>query len=176
MSPFLVLYVVDPLERAGRTFVQQFAVLLLVSGSAGLLVTQNWVLALDSAGFAALVSLLTSVLTFKLSAQSVLVDLGLRVVKTFLQSFLGTLTATNVLSVAHADWKGALAVAVPVALTALVTGIAALGIPGTHGASLLPAGLVPAVETDYQPGAVTDPSVELDEAGNAVTGSDQVTV
>lgn len=168
MNPMVYKWAVDPLERAARTFVQQFTVLLVAGGTAGLLVTQNWLLALDSAGFAAIVSVLTSVLTFKVPALSAQFDLALRVAKTFLQSFLGTLTATNVLSVSHADWKGALAVAVPVALAALVTGVAALGVPGTHGASLLPAGLGVAVQTDYQPGLVTDPSVELDEAGRAV--------
>jgi hypothetical protein len=138
VNTWTVLYVVDPLERAGRTFAQQFTVLLLAAGSAGLLVSQNWLVALDSALFAAVVSVLTSVLTFKVPQLSVRYDLLLRVAKTFLQSFLGTLTASHVLSVSGADWKGALAVAVPVAVTAFLTGIAALGVPTTDGASLLP--------------------------------------
>lgn len=154
MSPFVINYILDPLERAGRTFLQQFAVVMLATGSAGLVVTQNWALAADSAGFAAVTSLLTSVLLFKVP-NSLLVRAG----KTFLQSFVGTLTAANVLSIAHADWKSALAVAVPTALTALLSG----AIP-----SIVPQGVVAAVETDYQPGEIIDPSVELDEAGNPV--------
>lgn len=138
---WVVVYVADPLERASRTFLQQFTVLLLATGSAGLMVHQSWLVALDSASFAAAVSLLTSVLTFKVPALPNWADLLLRVAKTFVQSFIGTLTAANVLSVSHADWRGALAVAVPVALSALLTGLAALAIPGTNGASLLPAGL-----------------------------------
>jgi hypothetical protein len=136
---WVVAYVVDPAERAARTFIQQFAVVMFPAGV--LAAGQHWMLALDSAGFAAIVSVLTSVLTFKVPSLPNWADLGLRVVKTFLQSFVGTLSATNVLSVSHADWKGALAVAVPVAFTALLTGISALAIPGTVGASLLPAGL-----------------------------------
>lgn len=144
----VMAYVVDPLERAGRTFVQQFVVVLMSAGTAGLLVHQNWGLAADAAAFAAIISILTSVITFKVPALSVPYDLGLRVVKTFVQSFLGTLAASQVDSAVHADWRGALAVAVPVALTALLTGLAALGIPGTAGASLLPAGSVPAIEDE----------------------------
>lgn len=150
LPSWAVLYVLDPAERAGRTFVQQFTVMLLATGSAGLLVHQHWLVALDSAGFAAAMSVLTSVLTFKVPALPAWADLGLRVVKTFVQSVVGTLTAANVLSVSHANWHGALAVAVPVALTALLTGLAALAVPGTSGASLLPAGIGTARPVDGQ--------------------------
>lgn len=155
-----VAYVVDPLERAGRTFAQQFTVLLLASGSAGLMVSQNWLVAVDSAGFAAVISVLTSVLTFKVPVLPDWADLGLRVAKTFLQSFVGTVTAANVLSVSHADWKGALGIAIPVAMTALLTGIAALAVPGTNGASLLPAGLGTAKNVEGQ--EEVDPALALD--------------
>jgi hypothetical protein len=161
MPNTVVTYVLDPAERAGRTFVQQFVVVLLAAGSTGLLGHQNWLLAVDSAGFAAVTSLLTSVLLFKLPN-----NLVVRAAKTFLQSFAGTLVAANVLSVAHADWKGALAVAVPTALAALVSG----SVP-----SLIPPGVLAAAKSgDYQPGAVVDPSVELDENGNPVAENSAV--
>lgn len=144
-------YVLDPLERAGRTFLQQFVVILLATGDAGLLVTQNWAFAADSAGFAAVVSVLTSVLTFKVQTLPAAADLALRVAKTFVQSLLGTLAASHITSVAHADWKGALAIAVPVALTALLTGLLALAQPGTNGASFLPAGATLAIDDGSAP-------------------------
>lgn len=133
-------YVLDPLERAGSTFVQQFVVILSVSSGVALLASQNWVVAADTAGFAAILSLLTSVLTFGIPKLPPVFDLLLRVLKTFGQSLFGSLTASVVApSVVHAPWLGALAVAVPVALAALLKGIAALALPQTQGASLLPA-------------------------------------
>lgn len=165
INPKVMAYVVDPLERAARTFVQQFVVVLMTAGTAGLLLHQNWLIGLDSAAFAAAISILTSVLTFKVPVLPTSADLLLRVVKTFLQSFLGTLSASQVLSVSGADWKGALAVAVPVALTALLTGLAALGVPGTAGASLLPAGVVTAVDADD---AATEVDVNAEDLKAAI--------
>lgn len=158
MSPTLQAYVLDPLERAGRTFVQQFAVILLAVPAASLLITQNWVFAADSAGFAAAVSALTSILTFKVPVLGVWPDLVLRGLKTGLQSFVGTISAGQIVTISGADWKGALATAVPVALTALLTGLAAMGVPTTYGASLLPVGTGVAVDAD-DPDAIdtTDP-------------------
>lgn len=146
MSPILLSYVVDPLERAGRTFAQQF-VFVLLGGTGGLLITQNWLVAVNSAGFAALLSILMSVLTFKVPPLPAGADLTLRVVKTFIQSFVGTVTAASVLDLSHVDWKGSLAIAFPVAFSALVTGLAALGIANTRGASLIPAGVAEADNT-----------------------------
>lgn len=156
LSPGVALYVLDPLERAGRTFVQQFVTVLLATGAA--MVTQNWLLALDSAGFAALISVLTSVLTFAVPPQRAVVDLVLRVGKTFVQSLVGTLAASGVL-LTQADWRGAVAVALPAAFAALVSA----GVP-----SLIPAGVARATEQDYQPGPTTDPDVELNEDGTPV--------
>lgn len=151
LSPTVMKYVVDPLERAGRTFIQQLSVLLLPTIGAGVLVGHQWAIAADSALFAALISILTSVLTFKVPALSAPLDLALRCVKTFVQSFLGSLVAAHVLSVVHADWKGALAVAVPVTVSAFVMGLAAMALPTTKGASLLPAHLTSGAAAD--PGA-----------------------
>lgn len=133
-------YLLDPLERAVSTFVQQFVVILSVSSGATLLITQNWLMAADTAGFAAILSLLTSLLTFGIPKLPPAWDLLLRVLKTFGQSLFGSLAASVVApSVVHAPWLGALAIAVPVALTAFLKGLAALAVPQTEGASLLPA-------------------------------------
>lgn len=135
MSPNIALYVLDPLERAGRTFLQQFFVVLGTAGAAGLLAHQSWLVALDSAGFAAILSILMSVLTFKIPPLPVAGDIAARVVRTFIQSFVGTLGAAHVLSVSQANWSGALAVASTVAITALMTSLVAS--KGSNGASFL---------------------------------------
>lgn len=158
MSPTVRAYVVDPLERAARTFVQQFTVILLAAPAAGLVVQQNWLLAADSALFAAVVSLITSILTFKVPVLGVVPDLVLRVLKTGLQSFVGTLVAGEVLDISHADWRGALGTAIPVMFTAFLTGLAAMGVPTTYGASLLPAGTAAAVDDDVADIDSTDPN------------------
>lgn len=132
--------ILNMLERSGSTFVQQFVIVLMVGGGgATLLVTQNWLLAADTAGFAGIISLGTSLVSWSISPLSPWADLAMRVVKTFGQSMLGSLTASVVVpSVVHAPWLGALAIAVPVALTALLKGLAAMALPYTNGASLLP--------------------------------------
>ncbi len=132
-------FVFDPLERAGTTFVQQFVNFLLAVGAGGLLVTQNWAGAADTAGFAAIISLILSVATFKVPPLAPVWDLVIRVVRTFLSSMVATLVAgTATHSVVHASWEAAAAVAIPVAFTALLKGIAALGLHDTTGASLIP--------------------------------------
>lgn len=137
-------YVVDPLERAARTFGQQFIIFLMLSSSAtGPLGSQHWLTAVEVSGLAAAVSIVTSVLTFWVPTQTPYADLVLRVVKTFAQSVAASLllgVTTNV----HVDLKGAIALALPVASSALLLGLSALGISGTAGASLLPVTINPA--------------------------------
>lgn len=138
-------YVLDPLERAASTFVQQFGVLvipllvIMTNGKLGFTAAQLEAAA-DMAGFAAIISIITSVITFPIPKLSAAADLVLRVIKTYLQSFLATITtAAWVPSVLHADWKVALVAAIPVAGVALLKGLAALAAPWSEGASLLPA-------------------------------------
>ena len=136
---FWATYVFDPLERAGTTFVQQFVNFLLAVGAGGLLVSQNWAGAADTAGFAAIISLILSVATFKVRPLSAVWDLVIRVLRTFLSSMAATLVADKAIhSVVHANWQAAAAIAIPVAFTALLKGIAALGLRETAGASLIP--------------------------------------
>lgn len=134
-------YLIDPLERAGSTFVQQFVVMLLPFLVAGTVTIPGptWLSVLDSSAGAAVVSLAMSILSFKVPKLSVGLDLVLRVVRTFLQSFFGVLIVSGVLpSVVHAPWQNAFATAFPVAFAALLKGLAALAAPWSEGASLIP--------------------------------------
>jgi hypothetical protein len=164
MSPTIRAYVLDPAERAASTFVQQFAVILLATGSAGLIHYQQWGAAADTAGFAALISIGTSLLTFPVPKLNAGADLVLRVLKTGGQSFVGVLVAAQVTSVVHANWKDALATAVPVALTALLKGLASLAAPWSEGASLLPTGSTDtgAADDDDWTAADTPPAGPVD--------------
>jgi hypothetical protein len=142
-----ITYLLDPLERAASTFAQQFVNVLLAGGAGGLLVSQNWSVAVDTAGFAAIISVLLSVTTFKVPNQPAQVDLMLRVARTYVASFVGTVTASHAThSVVHADWKAAAAIAVPVAFTAGLKGLAALSLRNTIGASLIPKTWMPEAE------------------------------
>lgn len=132
-------YVTDPAERAIATFVEQFVWVLIGASSTSLMLTQNYLYAADAAGFAAAASLLTSVLTFWVKRQPPMLDLGLRVLKTFLQSVLGSMAADKAHTLSGVSWTAALALALPVAMTAGLKGAAVLALPWTAGASLLPA-------------------------------------
>lgn len=138
-NAIFVKYVLDPVERAGSTFVQTFVILLIGTGSVAVIGFQEWGHAANYAGFAALISIGTSVLTFSFPEFNPLADLVFRTIKTGFQSFMGVLIGGAVLSVTGADWKQALAVAIPVAVTALLKGLAALAVPQLRGASLIPA-------------------------------------
>jgi hypothetical protein len=134
-------YVLDPLERAASTFVQQFVVLLIPTMVVAddVVKVTNYGIAADIAGFAALISLLTSILTFKVPVLPIGWDLTFRVIKTFIQSLAGTLTADQVTpSLVHANWHSALGIALVVSMTALLKGLASIAAPWSHGASLLP--------------------------------------
>lgn len=161
-------YLLDPLERAASTFVQTLTVLLLATGSAGLVGYQAWGKAADVAAFAAIVSVVTSVLTFPVPKLPQAIDLLLRVVKTGVQAFAGVLASDQFThSVVQADWHSALATTVPVMLAALLKGLSALALPWTDGASLLP---VPA----YTPVALPPVTVAPDTTSLLVTAAEPV--
>lgn len=139
----LYTYVLDPLEKAGSTFAEQFAVYLLpllVVVNGKIAITGSQLLAVtDTSAFAALVSLITTVLTFALVIKSPWVDLAWRVGKTYLQSFVALITTAEfVPSVLHINWPVALLGAVPVAGAALVKGILGLISPWSQLAGLVP--------------------------------------
>lgn len=177
------LYLLDPLERAGSTFGQQFLVLVLPTLSVGAaLHYQDWGAAADTAGFAAILSLITSALTFGTPHLSPLRDLFWRVAKTGLQSFGGVLAADHMThSVVHADWHAALATALGAAGMALLKGWAVGGFPGTApGASALPwrLGVQPAYPVESpESGPVDRPhlSAALDPDLDFNAGYDPVT-
>lgn len=142
VNPSVYKYLVDPLERAGSTFLQQLSILLLAINGGSLLVTQHWLEAADAAGFAAIIALITSYagLIGGLNFADPAIDLARRVVFTFAQSFAGALVASAVdPSVVDAHWKGALAVAVIAALTAALKAVAGSSKPNTIGCSWAPA-------------------------------------
>jgi len=143
MSPLVHAYVIDPLERAVATFVQQFVVIILPAIAAFSISNadfQPWLKAADIAGYAAILSLITSILTFSVPKLPVLWDIVWRTVKTFLQSMFGVLAADQLSpGTVHAGWLMAVGVAIPVALAALVKSLAALAAPWSEGASLAPA-------------------------------------
>lgn len=140
-------YVLDPGERAVSTFIEQFTVLMIpllvivtdAQGNARLGIRWSDVLGVvDVATFAGLISIVTSLVTFPVPKLDVYWDLVLRVVKTYLQSFLGAVTAAGLLpSVIHLDWKVALLAGIPVAGAALLKGLASMAAPWSEGASLL---------------------------------------
>lgn len=143
-SSRLHAYLLDPLERALSTFVEQISVLLvpyLVVSAGFKLAGVPWLSTLDVAGFAGLASLATSILTFGVPKLPQGWDLLLRVAKTGLQSFVGVVFAAGVTpSVVHAHWTLGFATAIPTALAALVKGLASIAAPWSSGASLLPTG------------------------------------
>lgn len=142
ISPRVYKYLIDPLERAGSTFLQQISIVLLAVGGSNLLVSQSWLEAADAAGFAAIIALLTSYtgLIGGLNFADPAVDLLRRVTLTFVQSFAGALIASAVdPTVVDAHWKGAAAVALIAALTAALKAASGASKPHTIGCAWFPA-------------------------------------
>lgn len=141
INPTFYKWFLDPFERAGSTFVQQFVAILAVTGGVSLLLSQDWLLAADTAGFAGLIALGTSYIGLLLGLNNLTgaADLWRRTGLTFLQSLFGTLAASVVdPSVVHAPWLGALALAIIAALTAFAKGLIGLQNTRTRGASVIP--------------------------------------
>jgi hypothetical protein len=137
------VYFVDPAERAGKSFIQEFGVLLLpllmVGGKYANFISLPWLSILLSSLGAAVVSIFLSIVTSPVPKLSPYADFAVRLIRTFVGSLVGTLGASLVADgIVHAPWQSALGVAIDVTLAAAVTGIAALALPGTDGASLLP--------------------------------------
>jgi hypothetical protein len=125
----------DFLERALWTAGQQFFAVLLITDPRSGFVDLPWKVALATALGAAIVSVLTTFLQYlpqmrKRVGQSFLVDLGLRLVKTFVSSFLATVGAMQ-FNVLTFDWSSALNLAAVATVTALGKGFLAAG-PGAQ--------------------------------------------
>lgn len=133
MKPFLL----DAAERAAATFIEVTVVMLFATGT-DVLINPPWLLAVYGGGVAAAVSVLTSLASIPVPTLSPWLDLGFRVVKTFIQAFVAALVVGGT-DYTNVDWQGALAAALPVALLALLKGLAAMNIPHTgESPSLLP--------------------------------------
>jgi hypothetical protein len=133
----------DFFERAAWTAGQQFlAVLLAIDPKSGF-INLPWEIALATAAGAAVVSLFTTALLYLpvLRAQvgkNFLADLVLRLVKTFISSFLGTVGAMQ-FNVLTFDWSNALDLAAVTTIAALAKGFLAAGPGDSHNPSTLPA-------------------------------------
>ena len=116
----------DLLERAGWTAGQQFAAVLLANSAAGSVVDIPWEFALSTAAGAAIVSAVATLGQYftSLSDTRYWVDLGIRLVKTFIASMLGSFGA-DVLNVLEFDWSSAFDLAVLATLGALAKGLLA---------------------------------------------------
>lgn len=169
-------YLFDPLERATSTFVEQFGVLLVPlllitqqdSGSRISISSSQLISVVDISGFAFLISIITSVTTFIVKPQAPLLDLFWRVFKTYLQSFLATVTTSSLVpTVLHASWEVAALGAIPVALAALVKGLTALELGYSIGPSLIPVlysrPREPVVESRHHRPANQPPSFEIED-------------
>lgn len=142
INPRVYKYLIDPLERAGSTFLQNLSIVLLATGGMSLLARASWLLAADTAGFAGIIALLTSYagLIGGLNFADPAIDLARRVILTFVQSFAGALIASALdPTLVDAHWKGSAAVALIAALTAALKAVSGASKPNTIGCSWAPA-------------------------------------
>lgn len=123
----------DFVERAAWTAGQQFFTVLLAINSKSGFINLPWKVALATSAGAAVVSLLTTTLQYipalkKRIGKDFWLDLGLRLVKTFIASILGTIGAMQ-FNVLTFDWSNAADLAGVATLTALAKCFLAAG-PG----------------------------------------------
>lgn len=130
-------------ERAGSTFAEQFFMVLLATGAISSASGHDFAVSADRAGFAAVMSIATSLLTYGWTKQSVVVDNILRILKTGLQVFVGDIVASHITSLIHTDWKTALAAAIAVMGPAALKVLAATALPSLDGGALIPVALAP---------------------------------
>ena len=132
---------VDIAERVVSTFLQAFMAALLATSSGGVNSHVDWLNAFMIGLFAALVSVVTSLLTALQSLQKYFVkpyvDLVYRTVITFGQTLLGLLVAAGAVSALTFDWDTALKASLIAAGTALVKGLIGVNSKATVGAATL---------------------------------------
>lgn len=126
--------VVDIAERVVWSFAQPVVVILLATGSAGLLVHQAWLKAAEVGGWAAAASLVVAVLAvlanWHPTGTLALVD---RAARTFLATFVGVVTAGEFHSFADTGVGAALATAAVTAFLAALKSLIGSAMPGTIG-------------------------------------------
>lgn len=136
----------DVAERAGWTFAQNFAVVLVATGSAGLYDGQAWGKAFSVAAWATLIALVVAVVGALANWHPTgYLALAERAFRTALQSFLAALITSQVTSFTDAGAKSALALAVATAFMSALKSVAGLA----NGTTLGDATAVP-VETPPQ--------------------------
>jgi hypothetical protein len=123
----------DFAERALWTGGQQFVAVLLTTSTTAGVIDLPWQIALSTAAGAMVVSLLTTALQYlpalrRRVGKSFALDLLLRLAKTFIASFLGTVGAMQ-FDVLTFNWSNALDLAVVATAGALAKGFLAAG-PG----------------------------------------------
>lgn len=123
--------VLDMLDRAGRSTLQQFVVVAFSAIPAINTVSRiPWYAALATGLGAGVVSLLTSLVSWKVPTLTFWPDIIVRVGKTFAQSLLATLGA-GVINLFSVPWVHALDMAIGAAALSLLTGLIATGVhPG----------------------------------------------
>jgi hypothetical protein len=132
----------DFAERALWTGGQQFVAVLLTTSTTSGVIDLPWRIALSTAAGAMGVSLLTTALQYlpvlrRSVGKSFALDLALRLAKTFLASFLGTIGAMQ-LDVLTFSWSNALDLAVVATVGALAKGFLAAGPGIANNPSTLP--------------------------------------
>lgn len=129
-------------ERALWTGGQQFLAVLLATSSTAGLIDLPWRIALATATGAMVVSLATTALQYlpllrRWLGASFALDLVLRLAKTFIASFLGTVGAMQ-FDVLAFDWSNAVDLAVVATIGALAKGFLASGPGAAHNPSTMP--------------------------------------
>jgi hypothetical protein len=123
------------LDRAGRSTLQQFVVVAFAAIPAVDQISSiPWYGAVATALGAGVVSLLTSLASWKVPTLSFWPDLGVRVGKTFVQSLLATLGA-GAINLFSVYWLHAVDMAAFAALLSLVMGLLATGANVTKSAA-----------------------------------------
>lgn len=136
-------WVADPLEKAGKTFVQVFLVIWIGTGAGALNFDhQIWTKALLPSLYSAAASLLLTyaLLLAGVSVLSGWLDVIVRAVKTFIQTYIGILgvTAGGQVPYDTSLWKVGLGAAVSAAVLSVVTSMIGLLSPHTIGGSWVP--------------------------------------
>jgi len=147
-------------ERVGWTFAQNFVVILLATGSAGLYDHETWMRALLVAAWASLFALITTTVTVMADFHPVgQVAVLYRAAITALQTFIAALPTSGLSSFADAGALAALATALSTAFLAALKSLVGLANPNTIGDSTAVSKAAPTkTGVDYRfPGPDQDP-------------------
>jgi hypothetical protein len=139
----LKTWIIDALERAGKTVVQVFASVILTLGVAAH--WQTFWHALDVGLLAGVVSLLTSVLSVPIAANlAPAAQVAMRALLTFVQAGLSYLAANTFLDLTSVPWLQVLQVALIATVTSILTSWASYPVGPLKGHPSVVAGVGPA--------------------------------